>query len=302
METFEENPRSGPKSARRPKSTTPSRAGARSSVRRRGCRYFLHQGGDTDNENNRAINPRDLSMTVSRTRSVACLELNTRQLLRVVSNSGEGTSWGLSTGAWRAYVSSSQIQRDAAQSEQHADRQLQQCDRCRDRHPDRPQRGRHFEACRLARHPVPLDDDGPTNGCAPLDIFGIGRFFRMQALNYVVPGRTGDLGVTDQSALITCTRKWSRLICRAPCSGNCRPAFVAVAFGAELSHGTAAQHRHDPQGSGRHRRLGFGQLTFLVRRRIQCPGSFPGSRCAAIPQEPVRRVAGRPVERAASLS
>jgi hypothetical protein len=38
----------------------------------------------------------------------------------------------------------------------------------------------------------------PTNGCQPLDVFGNGNFSDA-ALNYVAPGRTGNLSVTDQS-------------------------------------------------------------------------------------------------------
>ena len=103
----------------------------------------------------------------------------------------------------------------------------------------------------------------PTNGCQPLDIFGQG-VASDAALNYIQPGRGGNLAVMDQSHYhlqqeVVAASMQGTLPWELP-AGK-----VAVAFGAEYR---MEQQRDidDPIASGCLGRLGFGQLYGLGRR------------------------------------
>jgi outer membrane receptor protein involved in Fe transport len=193
---------------------------------------------DTDNENN--INPRDLSMDSLENSIGYVFNQNTRQLLRGVATL-EGTfgeDW-----AWRAYVQHSQIRET-----QH--------------NPNNTLTANYNNAvdavtvtsANVGTSGLPVGSiqcrsslTAPTSGCQPLDVFGNGNFSDA-ALNYVAPGRTGNLGLTDQSHY-----HLQQEVVSADMQGTLPwelPAGkVAVAFGAEYR---MEQQRNigDPLGIG----------------------------------------------------
>jgi iron complex outermembrane receptor protein len=204
---------------------------------------------DTDNENN--INPRDLSMDSLENSIGYVFNQNTRQLLRGVATL-EGTfgdDW-----AWRAYIQHSQIRET-----QHD--------------PNNTLTVNYNNAidavtvtsANVGTSGLPIGSiqcrsslTAPTAGCQPLDVFGNGNFSDA-ALNYVAPGRTGNLGVTDQSHYhlqqeVVSGDMQGTLPWELP-AGK-----VAVAFGAEYR---MEQQRNiaDPQGLGATAGWGSGNYT-----------------------------------------